>query len=60
MLVRMKEEYDGAEPSASGVGAWNLLTLAHLTGDASVSQRAQTRCSAPSARGSTRTGARCR
>ena len=34
VLVRMKEEYDGAEPSASGVGAANLLTLAHLTGDA--------------------------
>ena len=40
VLVRMKEEYDGAEPSASGVGAWNLLTLAHLTGEASYETRA--------------------
>ncbi len=40
VLVRMKEEYDGAEPSASGVGAWNLLILAHLTGDRSLEQRA--------------------
>ena len=40
VLVRMKEEYDGAEPSASGVGAWNLLTLAHLTGDMSYEKRA--------------------
>jgi uncharacterized protein YyaL (SSP411 family) len=40
VLVRMKEEYDGAEPSASGVGAWNLLTLAHLTGEGSYGERA--------------------
>ena len=40
VLVRMKEEYDGAEPSASGVGVWNLLSLAHLTGDMSYEQRA--------------------
>jgi hypothetical protein len=41
VLVRMKEEYDGAEPSASGVGAWNLLTLAHLTGDGAYEERAR-------------------
>jgi uncharacterized protein len=40
VLVRMKEEYDGAEPSASGVGANNLLTLWHLTGDAQYRERA--------------------
>jgi uncharacterized protein YyaL (SSP411 family) len=40
VLVRMKEEYDGAEPSASGVGAWNLLQLAHLTGDNAYEARA--------------------
>jgi uncharacterized protein YyaL (SSP411 family) len=40
VLVRMKEEYDGAEPSASAVGAWNLLTLAHLTGDHTYQERA--------------------
>ena len=32
VLIRLKEDYDGAEPSASGVGAWNLLALGHLTG----------------------------
>jgi len=41
VLVRMKEEYDGAEPSASAVGVWNLLTLAHLTGDQAYVTRAQ-------------------
>ena len=40
VIIRMKEEYDGAEPSASAVGAWNLLTLAHLTGDSSFDKRA--------------------
>lgn len=34
VLLRLKEDYDGAEPAASSVGAMNLLTLAHLTGDA--------------------------
>jgi uncharacterized protein YyaL (SSP411 family) len=41
VLVRMKEEYDGAEPSASGVGVSNLLTLAHLTGDPALEARAR-------------------
>ena len=36
----MKEDYDGAEPSASSVGAWNLLSLAHLTGDDAYAARA--------------------
>ena len=40
VLVRMKEEYDGAEPSASAVGAWNLLTLGQLTGDGAYASRA--------------------
>ncbi len=40
VLVRLKEDYDGAEPSASGVGAWNLLTFAHLVGDATYQARA--------------------
>jgi hypothetical protein len=34
VLVRIKDAHDGAEPSASALGAWNLLTLARLTGDA--------------------------
>jgi uncharacterized protein YyaL (SSP411 family) len=33
VLLRLKEDYDGAEPSASSVSVQNLLTLAHLTGD---------------------------
>jgi uncharacterized protein YyaL (SSP411 family) len=41
VLVRMKEEYDGAEPSASAVGAWNLVTLGHLTGDGAYLTRAR-------------------
>jgi len=31
VLLRLKEEYDGAEPAASSIGVLNLLTLAHLT-----------------------------
>jgi uncharacterized protein YyaL (SSP411 family) len=34
VLLRLKEDYDGAEPSASSVSVLNLLTLAHLTDDA--------------------------
>ena len=30
VLLRMKEEYDGAEPSASSVSAMNLTLLSHL------------------------------
>jgi uncharacterized protein YyaL (SSP411 family) len=32
VLLRLKEEYDGAEPAASSMSALNLLALAHLTG----------------------------
>jgi hypothetical protein len=34
VIVRMKEDYDGAEPSATSVAVSNLTVLAHLTGDA--------------------------
>jgi uncharacterized protein len=34
VIVRMKEDYDGAEPSATSVSVSNLIVLAHLTGDA--------------------------
>ena len=34
VIVRIKEDYDGAEPSATSVGVSNLMVLAHLTGDA--------------------------
>jgi uncharacterized protein YyaL (SSP411 family) len=33
VLLRMKEDYDGAEPTASSVSVWNLLTLSHLIED---------------------------
>jgi uncharacterized protein YyaL (SSP411 family) len=33
VLLRLKEDYDGAEPAASSVAALNVLTLEHLTGD---------------------------
>jgi uncharacterized protein YyaL (SSP411 family) len=32
VLLRMKEDYDGAEPSASAMAVLNLLTLGHLAG----------------------------
>jgi uncharacterized protein YyaL (SSP411 family) len=33
VLLRMKEDYDGAEPTASSVSVLNLLTLSHLVAD---------------------------
>jgi len=33
VLLRLKEDYDGAEPSATSVTVLNLLTLLHLTND---------------------------
>ncbi len=33
ILLRMKEDYDGAEPSPNSVSAQNLLRLAQMTGD---------------------------
>jgi uncharacterized protein len=43
LLVRMKDDYDGAEPSGNSVAANVLLRLAHLTGDTAFSDRAE-RC----------------
>jgi len=40
VLLRMKEDYDGAEPAPTSVAAMNLLTLAHLTGERAYSDRA--------------------
>ena len=34
VLLRMKEDYDGAEPTASSISVLNLLTLSHLVADA--------------------------
>jgi hypothetical protein len=39
VLVRMKEDYDGAEPSASSISVLNLLLLSHLTGDSGFRDR---------------------
>ena len=33
VLLRLKEDYDGAEPAASSVATLNVLVLSHLTGD---------------------------
>jgi uncharacterized protein YyaL (SSP411 family) len=41
VLLRMKEDYDGAEPSAASVSVQNLITLGRLTGDASFIDRAR-------------------
>jgi uncharacterized protein len=41
LLLRMKDDYDGAEPSGNSVGADVLLRLAHLTGDTTFSDRAE-------------------
>jgi len=39
VLLRMKEDYDGAEPTASSVSVLNLLVLSHLVEDAAWSDR---------------------
>src|SRR5262249_28410932 len=40
VLLRLKEDYDGAEPSSASVTVRNLLTLGHLVGDRSLIDRA--------------------
>ena len=50
VIVRMKEDYDGAEPSATSVAASNLIVLAHLTGDAVWRARAERTFQGASAR----------
>jgi len=41
VLLRLKEDYDGAEPSAMSVTVRNLIRLSQLTGDAAFLDRAQ-------------------
>ena len=41
VLLRLKEDYDGAEPAASSVAALNVLRLAHLTGDSGYRDKAE-------------------
>jgi uncharacterized protein YyaL (SSP411 family) len=57
VLLRLKEDYDGAEPAASSVGVMNLLTLAHLTGSPEMAERVEKvfRMFGPRAAGSGRT-----
>ena len=39
VLLRLKEDYDGAEPAPSSVSVLNLLLLSHLTNDASTIEK---------------------
>jgi len=39
VILRMKEDYDGAEPAPSSVSVLNLLMLAHLTGESELFER---------------------
>lgn len=41
ILLRRKEDYDGAEPSSSSVAALNLVRLASLLGDTSMWEKAK-------------------
>jgi hypothetical protein len=40
VLLRLKEDYDGAEPAAASVTVRNLLTLGHLAGEQALIDRA--------------------
>jgi uncharacterized protein YyaL (SSP411 family) len=40
VLLRLKEDYDGAEPAAASISVRNLLTLGHLVADSSLIDRA--------------------
>jgi uncharacterized protein YyaL (SSP411 family) len=39
VLLRLKEDYDGAEPAPSSVSVLNLLALSHLTNEASMVEK---------------------
>src|SRR5205814_8128663 len=39
VLLRMKEDYDGAEPTASSVSVLNLMVLSHLVSDSAWGER---------------------
>jgi len=41
VLLRLKEDYDGAEPSASSVSVLNLIALAHLVDDEDARKKAE-------------------
>jgi hypothetical protein len=46
VLLRLKEDYDGAEPAASSISVLNLLTLSHLTADPHMAQKIERTVSA--------------
>ena len=46
VLLRLKEDYDGAEPAASSISVLNLLTLSHLTADPDMVQKIERTLSA--------------
>jgi uncharacterized protein YyaL (SSP411 family) len=50
LLLRMKDDYDGAEPSGNSLATDLYLRLAHLIGDESLSKRAQASLAALSAK----------
>jgi uncharacterized protein YyaL (SSP411 family) len=41
LVLRMKDDYDGAEPSGNSIALLNLLRIAHITGDAKYEQAAE-------------------
>jgi len=41
VILRMKEDYDGAEPAPSSIAVLNLLTLAHLTAEPVLFERVE-------------------
>jgi uncharacterized protein YyaL (SSP411 family) len=41
LLVRLKEDYDGAEPSANSVASLNLLRLSRMIGDSAAVKKAE-------------------
>ena len=60
ILLRMKEDNDGAEPAASSVAALNLLRLAQMRGDETYARTRGENDRALSARRSRACRARCR
>jgi uncharacterized protein YyaL (SSP411 family) len=41
ILMRLKDDYDGAEPSASSLSILNAFVMGHLTGDRSAMEKAE-------------------
>ena len=60
VLLRLKEDYDGAEPAASSVSVLNLLTLSHLTADAAMAAKVEQDARPPSRAGPRRWAVPCR